>query len=112
MEVIPAETELFRRHLAGGGGPRHFGPPLVQVQKYCKVRVAFSVCREHLWCRSFASNFYVLTSPFLVKSFNTPLALSLSLLLVFSILNLDEKFKCKNNRARKKLEHLPRNSYL
>ena len=66
MEVVPAKTELFCRHLAGGdgggGGPRHVGPPWVQVQKYCKVRVAFSVCQEHLWWRNFASNFYVLTS--------------------------------------------------
>ena len=26
--------------------------------------------------------------------------------------SLDEKFKCKNNKARNKLKHLPRNSYL
>lgn len=75
MEVVPAETELLCRHRAGGGwgSPRHVGPPWVQVQKYCKVRVAFSVCREHLWWRNFASNFYVLTSLCLIKSFNKQL---------------------------------------
>jgi len=73
MEVIPAETELFCRHLAGGdggdGGPRHVGPPNFQVQKYCKVQVAFSVCQEHLGWMYFASKFYVFPSCFLGKKF-------------------------------------------
>jgi len=50
VEVIPAEAELFCGHAGGGGGggAGHDGPPCDQVQGYCKVRVAFSVCQEHL----------------------------------------------------------------